>query len=76
MTNDPYHIISAHDTHTWASEWAQDSSWQLPDAGAGLQDVEVLEDVGEGHQAQRSQEPQTNPGPRSDMNSFVLLIQK
>ena len=59
-------LSSALDAHTWASELALDS-WQLPDAGAGLQDVEVLEDVREGHQAQRSQEPQTNPGPGRSM---------
>ena len=36
---------------------------QLPDAGAGLEDVEVLEDVRNCHQPQGSQEPQTNPVP-------------
>ena len=34
-----------------------------PDAGAGLEDVEILENVGDSHQAESSQESQTNPVP-------------
>ena len=34
---------------------------QLPDAGAGLEDVEVLEDVGDRHQPQGAEEPQPDP---------------
>ena len=37
----------------------------LPDAGAGLEDVEILEDVRDSHQAESSQEPQTNPVPET-----------
>ena len=35
----------------------------LPDAGAGLEDVEVLENVGDSHQPQGAEEPQPDPGP-------------
>ena len=35
----------------------------LPDAGAGLEDVEILENVGDSHQAESSQESQANPVP-------------
>ena len=37
--------------------------FKLPDAGAGLEDVEVLEDVGDSHQPQGAEEPQPDPGP-------------
>ena len=34
-----------------------------PDAGASLQNIEILEDVWDCHQPEGSQEPQTNPRP-------------
>ena len=34
----------------------------LPDAGAGLEDVEVLQDVRDGHQSEGAEEPQSDPG--------------
>ena len=34
-----------------------------PDAGARLENVEILQDVRDGHQSQGSQEPQPYPGP-------------
>ena len=34
-----------------------------PDAGARLENVEILQDVGNTHQSHRSQEPQAYPGP-------------
>ena len=34
----------------------------LPDAGAGLEDVEVLQDVRDGHQPECAEEPQPDPG--------------
>ena len=33
-----------------------------PDTGAGLQDVQILQNVGECHQPESSQKSQTNPG--------------
>ena len=38
----------------------------LPDACAGFEDVEILQNVRESHQPQRSQESQTNPGPEQN----------
>ena len=38
----------------------------LPDAGAGLEDIKILQNVGESHQPQRSQKSQTNPGPEQN----------
>ena len=35
----------------------------LPDAGAGLEDVEVLEDVGDRHEPHGTQESEADPGP-------------
>ena len=34
-----------------------------PDAGAGLQDVQILEDVRHGHQSEGPEEPQSDPVP-------------
>ena len=34
-----------------------------PDARAGFENVEILQDVRDGHQSQSSQEPQSYPGP-------------
>ena len=41
-----------------------------PDTGAGLQNVEVLQNVRESHQTESSEKSQTNPGSERE-NSFV-----
>ena len=41
----------------------ESSSAPLPDAGASLQDIQILKDVRDSHQPESSQEPETNPCP-------------
>ena len=47
----------------------------LPDAGAGLEDVEVLENVGHRHQPQGAEEPQPDPGPAKGVNKVSRIFQ-
>ena len=35
----------------------------LPDTGACFENVEILQDIRDGHQSQSSEEPQSYPGP-------------